>query len=96
MKYPLKPIDARGRRIRKGDRVRIVGVPDLSTMSSGGKAECEPVFLHIRGTCRRVRGFDQYGLVEIFFKVRRGPFAGWHGVTIEPNLLLLQRQRRVA
>ena len=96
MKLPLKPIDARGERIRIGDRVRIVGVPDLSTMKPEFRAESEPVFLHIRGTCKRVRGFDQYGHAEIFFIIRNGRHRGIHSVAIEPYLLLLQRGERGA
>lgn len=89
--FHLKPLDARNRRIRKGDRVRIVGIPDFSNMHPGRRAESERVFLHIRGTCKRVDGFNRYGFVEIFFKIRRGPLSGWHNVAIEPNLLLVQR-----
>jgi hypothetical protein len=68
----LTPKDARGRRIRKGARVRAVGVPDLSG----------------------IRGFSRHGFAEIFFKIRSGRLAGWHGIEIEPNLLLAQRRRR--
>ena len=92
-KYPFKPIDAKGTRLRKGDRVRIVGVPDLSTMHKNSRREVESVFRHIRGTCKRVHGFAQYGFVEIFFKIRTGRYAGWHSVEIEPELLLVQRNR---
>jgi hypothetical protein len=95
-KFPLPPTDARGRRIRMGAKVRIVGVPDLSTMSKANRAECEPVFRYIRGTCRRVVEFDRYGLATTFFKVRAGPLAGWHSVNIEPYLLLVQRENHVA
>ena len=93
---PLKPIDSRGRRVRVGDRVRIVGVPDLSTMSKENRAECEPVFLHLRGTCKSVGGFDRYGHAEIFFTIRKGPHRGIHSVAIEPYLLLVQHARHGA
>jgi hypothetical protein len=91
-KYPLKPIDAKGRRIRKGDRVRIVGMPDLISMSKNSRPEVESVFRHIRGTCKRVRGFTRYGFAEIFFKIRTGRHAGLHSVEIEPALLLVQHK----
>jgi len=41
--FHLKPLVARNRRIRKGDRVRIVGIPDLSNMHPGRRAESEHV-----------------------------------------------------
>jgi hypothetical protein len=91
--YPLKPIDAKGWRIRKGDLVRIVGMPDLSSMAKNSRREVEPVFRHIRGTCKRVRGFARYGFAEISFKIRAGRYAGWHSVEMEPGLLLVQRKR---
>ena len=94
--FYLEPIDMRGRRIRKGDLVRMVGVPDLATMPKHTRAESEPVFLHLRGTCKRTRQFNRYGLVELSFKIRAGPLAGWRGVAIEPNQLLRQDARHVA
>jgi hypothetical protein len=96
VKFHLKPIDARGRRIRKGDLVRVIGIPDLSTLHPEGRAETEPVFLHIRGTCKRIDEFNGHGLAELLFKVRAGPLAGWHSVAIEPNLLLRQNARNGA
>jgi len=92
-KYPLNPIDAKGRRIHKGDLVRIVGMPDLRSMRKNSRREVAPVFRHIRGTCKRVRGFTRYGFAEIFFKIRTGRYAGWHSVEIEPDLLMVQRKR---
>jgi hypothetical protein len=61
--FPMKPLDAKGRRIRVGDRVRIVGTPDLSTIASdAARLETGAVFRHIRGTCKRVARFNKYGL----------------------------------
>jgi hypothetical protein len=65
-------------------------MPDLSTMDRDGCAATEAVFLHIRGTCKRVDGFNRYGFAELCFKIRTGSLAGWHSVAIEPSLLLLQ------
>jgi hypothetical protein len=87
---PFAPKDARGRRLRKGDLVRIVEVPALAGMSSQARAESESVFAHILGTCKRVAGFDEHGFAELSFKIRRPPMAGLHCVSIEPHLLLLQ------
>jgi hypothetical protein len=67
--------------------VRIIGVPELKGMSGRGLRDSRAAFQHIHQTYRRIRGFDQYGFAEIFFRVRNGPLAGWHGVTIEPFLL---------
>jgi hypothetical protein len=92
-KFPLKPIDAKGRRIHKGDLVRIIGMPDLNSMNKSSRREVEAVFRHIRGTCKRVHGFARYGFAEIVFKIRAGCHAGWHSVEIEPELLMVQRKR---
>jgi hypothetical protein len=90
---PLKPIDARGQRIRIGDLVRVVGMPDLSTMHKSARRNSKPVFLHLRGTRKRVQGFDRNGFAELFFRIRSGRHAGLHGVLIEPALLLRQKPR---
>ena len=91
VKLPLEPIDAKGRRIRKGSRVRVIGIPDLSTMPAISRRETLPVFEHARGTCKRVSDFDANGLVELFFQIRKGPHAGMHSIYIEPEFLLLQK-----
>jgi hypothetical protein len=87
---PLKPTDAKGKPLRKGDRVRIVGLSDLSLMDAKSRSESEPVFRHLIGTCKRVTSFDRYGYAEIFFVIRNGPHRGIHSVAIEPYLLLRQ------
>ena len=86
----LKPLDARGRRVRVGDYVRVTGVPDLSSMPKDCRSETEPVFRHLRGQRKRISGFNEYGLAEIIFSIRKGYLRGWHSVAIEPHLLLLQ------
>jgi hypothetical protein len=91
-RYPLRPIDAKGKRIRKGDLVRIIGVPDLNSLNKNSRREVEPVFRHIKGTCKRVNGFARYGCAEILFKIHNGRCAGLHIVEIEPHLLLVQRK----
>ena len=93
--FYLAPKDARGRVIRKGSRVRIVGMPDLSGIRDPrARRHVERVFQHLQGQVKKVRGFSRYGFAEIFFKIRRrGPLGGWHGIEIEPKLLLAQRRR---
>lgn len=89
----LKPVDKRGKRIRVGDRVRIAGMPDLTGFQSGAAQRlAERVFLHLQGQCKTVAGFDQHGCAEIHFHIRKGRDAGWHGIAIEPYLLLVQQK----
>jgi len=85
--------DVAGERIRIGDIVRIIDVPDLSGMSEECRAESLPVFKHLVGTYKRVEEFDEYGQAWLRFKIRNGPHAGYHSVGIEPYLL---RVRRIA
>ena len=91
VKLPLGPIDSKGQRIRKHDRVRVIGIPDLSTMPALPRSETLALFEHVLGTCKRVQDFDTNGLVELFFQVRKGPHVGIHSIYIEPELLLLQK-----
>jgi hypothetical protein len=94
--FPLEPLDARGRRIRTGDVVRVIGVPDLSTMHESARRQSAPVFRHILGTCKRVNGFDPNGFADLFFRIRSGRHSGLHSVVIEPELLLRQKGRERA
>lgn len=87
------PFDAAGRRIRPGDRVRVVGVPDLSGMAPASRAESQPVFERLVGTYRRITGFDELGHAEIRCRLRGGAEDGLHWVWIEPSLLRLPRAR---
>jgi len=87
--------DVSGRRLRAGDYVRVVGVPNLAGMNPRDRQYSDAVFRHLRGTCKRIAGFDQWGNVELFFRIRRGPLAGVHSVGIEPWLLRLQPRRPV-
>jgi hypothetical protein len=86
-----RPFDARGRRIRTGDIVRVVGAPDRAELAE----ESVPVFERLIGSYRRVAGFDEYGHVEISFKFRGGPEAGDHTVWLEPHFLRVRRPRGV-
>ena len=79
--------DADGRTVRKGDVVRVLGIPDLSGMREPYRRETEAVFKHITGTRRKVFGFDQFGSAILVFGIRSGPHAGSHSVAIEPHLI---------
>jgi hypothetical protein len=69
-------------------------VPDLSGIRDPQQRRyVQSVFRHIRGQCKKVNRFSNYGFAVMFFKIRKGHLAGWHGVEIEPSLLLLQRRR---
>jgi hypothetical protein len=93
MKYPLPPKDRNGRKLRVGDRVRVVGVPDLSGMSKQGVAESLPVFQYLVGKYKRIAAFDEYGCVQLNFFIASGKLKGWHGVGIEPYLLHVPQRR---
>ncbi len=79
--------DCQGQKLSIGDRVRVIGVPDLASMASRPRAETARVFRHLVGTYRRVDSFDRRGFVGLFFRIRRGPLKGRHWVGIEPHLL---------
>jgi hypothetical protein len=86
--------DAAGERLKVGDTVRVLGVPDLSGMSSACLAESLPVFQHLVGKYKRVREWDEHGLAWLQFRIRKGPHAGLHSVGIEPWLLKRRQARK--
>ena len=88
MKKPaLPPLDITGRRLRRGSRVRVVGIPDLKGMGEPYRSETESVFRHIRGRYKRVVDFDDFGHAILTFGIRIGRHRGMHSVAIEPHLL---------
>ena len=87
----LQRRDVNGERIRIGDLVRVIGVPDLAGMSPDCRAESLPVFQYLLGKYKRVKEFDEFGMVWLTFKIRKGPHAGYHSVAIEPYLLRVRR-----
>jgi hypothetical protein len=92
--FHLAPKDAKGRTVRVGRRVRVAGMPDLSGIRDAkARREVTAVFRHVRGRCMKVRSFSRCGFVDLHFKIRKGPLAGWHSVEIEPALLLVQKER---
>ena len=93
-KFYLAPKDARGRTVWVGGRVRVAGMPDLAGIRDAkSRSEVAAVFHHVRGRCMKVRSFSRYGFVELDFKIRKGPLAGWHSIEIEPALLLVQKEQ---
>ena len=87
------PVDDQGARIRVGDVVRVMGLPDHSCWGLAERRFSRGVFRHLRGTCKKVASFDQYGFAEIFFSIRIGKNRGIHSVALEPHLLRVQRKR---
>ena len=91
--------DATGTKLRIGDLVRVIGIPDLKGMSPDGVRESLPVFEYLVGKYKRVRGFSkagEIGLVELSFKIRKGPHKGIHWVVIEPEFLRVKGARSKA
>ena len=84
---PASIKDVDGRTVRKGDVVRILGIPDLRGMRDPYRRETEAVFKHIAGTRRKVHGFDQFGCAVLVFGIRSGRHAGSHSVAIESHLI---------
>lgn len=84
---PTSVKDVDGHIVRKGDIVRVMGVPDLSGMREPYRQETAAVFKHIVGTRKKVDDFDEFGCAILFFRIRSGPHAGIHSVAIEPNLI---------
>ena len=93
---PTSIKDVDGRTVRKGDIVRVLGIPDLSGMREPYRQETHAVFKHITGTRRKVYGFDQFGAAILVFGIRSGPHAGSHSVAIEANLIRKVISTRVA
>ena len=85
-------IDAIGKKIHIGDVVRVIGVPDLKGMHPSGRRESLPVFQYLIGKYKRVVGVN-HGLIELFFRIRRGKHKGLHSVWIEPELLRVKGAR---
>ena len=91
-RVPSSVKDKDGKTVRAGDVVRILGVPKLDGMKSPYREETERVFQHIKGQCKRVDSFDQFGCAIIFFSIRKGRSAGFHSVAIEPELIRKLKQ----
>lgn len=81
----LRPRDADGRRIRVGDTVRIVAVPEFE---GWGAEAVGAIFSHILGNYKRVSGFDERGELEFCIQIRKSRRylpAGVHCISLEPG-----------
>ncbi|MBN1515175.1 hypothetical protein JXA32_01265, partial [Candidatus Sumerlaeota bacterium] len=97
MKYH-EPIDATGRKLKPGDIVRIIGVPDFSSVSEeimqDHLQETLPIFQYLVGKYKKIVKFNEKGLAEIEFRIRKGPHAGMHWIWIESCLLRARRSKK--
>lgn len=85
--------DANRKTIRIGDTVRIIDVPDLSDMAPEPLKETQLAFEYLVGKYKKVSGFDEYGHVELVFKVLKWN-DGIHTVWIEPFLLKVKQIKK--
>lgn len=77
------PSDVLGRRLRAGDRVRVVGAPDLGGMGAEARTAFLTALKALRRRPRAVRGFDRRGNAELAVRI-----AGTlHILALEPGLL---------
>jgi len=83
----LKPFDQKGRRIRRGDWVRLVGIPAVVRKHKGGTLR---MFRAAEGRTFRVEGFGRYGHAELDLTKK---VARFHTIWVEPDLLSLSRRR---
>ena len=93
---PHARLDATGARLKVGDVVRVVGIPDLKGMTRSGVRETLPVFRYLVGKYKRVGAFDSRGCVELSFSIR-GIANGSviHTVWLEPFLVRIRRRRSI-
>ena len=85
--------DARGTTVKIGDRVRIIGTPDLSGMSPETRAESESVFQHLVGTYKRIAEIDSLGNAGILFRIKGKKQLEHHWVGLEPHLIQKPRTK---
>src|SRR3989344_2778501 len=70
---PHLPNDVAGAPLQVGEIVRVIGVPDLSGMSTHAQHESRPVFEHLVGKYKSICGFNEFGMVELSFVIRGKP-----------------------
>lgn len=83
--------DCVGNKLSAGDLVRIVGLPDLSTMAATTRRESAPVFRHLKGKYKKIAKFSKDGMAEIEFRILQGRYSGLHTVWLETALLRLKK-----
>lgn len=82
------PTDALGRRLNKGDRVRVMREPDLTGMQEKARADFRAAFKALKRRPRNVLGFDGSGNAEL--AVRAG--GKLHILALETELLEWTRE----
>lgn len=77
------PSDVLGRRLKEGDRVRVVGAPPVWGMRDVARAELLEAFKALKRRPRKIVGFDERGNAELTVRL-----AGTlHMLALEPDLL---------
>lgn len=86
--------DTAGKKLKIGDTVRIIGVPEFKGWSTRSKNESLPVFQHLVGKYKKINGLDKkHNCVEISFTIRNGKDKGWHWVAVESDLIKIKSKR---
>lgn len=83
-----KPFDALGRRLRIGDWVRLVRMPDLGPAYP---KESRAIFRKALGKTFRVDAFDEFGHAELNLS-KKVEWGNW--IWVEPPCLRISRRRR--
>ena len=85
--------DRDGVQLRKGDEVRIIGVPPLPFPEDDDMGTPE-VFRKILGTYRKIADVEDDGLIHLEIRILKGRRAGDHSVWIEPFLLKKRKRKK--
>ena len=84
--------DSKGNILNIGDKVRIIALPDLTSMAPDALAETLPIFKRALGTYRRINAFSRNGLIELKLRIKETNGLGTHYIFIEPRLVAKQRK----
>ena len=79
--------DSKGNKLKVGDKVRILALPELTGMTPDSLAETLPVFKRAIGTYRRIHAFSRHGLIELKLRIKETNGWGTHFIFIEPSLV---------
>lgn len=79
--------------VRIGDKVRIVGLPEVSDWTREQKDFSLSVFEYLVGKTKKIAGFNDLGMAEIEFRRKEGGEWVYHTVWLEPYLLRLKQAR---
>lgn len=86
-RYPLRPLDRKGRPLRPGDRVRLVTRP----LMRNDPPETRAVFRQAVGRVFVITDFDRYGHAELDLSM----IERWDSAWVDPRLLSLVSRGRI-